>query len=60
MFLIVKTDSLLHAQKRRKLLRNSKNLRFKELYKPITPMVALSFCFVAGSIFLFLKYVVHV
>lgn len=42
--------------KRRKLLRNSKNLRFKEVYKPISPVVGASFIFVAGSIYLFLYY----
>jgi len=46
-------------KKRGKLLRNSKNLRFKEVYKPIEPMVLLSFAFVAGSIYLFLHYVVY-
>mmetsp|Transcript_1899 Transcript_1899/g.3508 ORF Transcript_1899/g.3508 Transcript_1899/m.3508 type:complete len:86 (-) Transcript_1899:39-296(-) len=54
-----KIPQLGHFNRRRKLLKNSNNLRFKAVYKPITPMVALSFCFVAGSIFLFLRYVVH-
>mmetsp|Transcript_10049 Transcript_10049/g.20528 ORF Transcript_10049/g.20528 Transcript_10049/m.20528 type:complete len:89 (+) Transcript_10049:174-440(+) len=42
--------------RRRRLLRNSKNLRFKEVYKPITPTVALCFIFVAGSIYGFLHW----
>jgi hypothetical protein len=47
------------SQKRRNLLKNSNNLRFKGLYKPIEPAVLISFLFVAGSILLFLRYVVH-
>ncbi|GMH73800.1 hypothetical protein TrVE_jg12161 [Triparma verrucosa] len=42
--------------KRRKLLRNSQNLRFKEVYKPIDAKVGAGFLFVAGSIYLFLYY----
>ncbi|GMI33546.1 hypothetical protein TrCOL_g11581 [Triparma columacea] len=47
-----------HLGRRRRLLRNSNNLRFKEVYKPITPTVAFCFLFVAGSIWAFLNYVV--
>ena len=44
---------------KRKLLKNSKNLRFKELHKPVEPIVILCFLFVAGGIWAFLHFVVH-
>ena len=45
---------------KRKLLKKSSNLRFRELHKPIEPIVVLCFLFVAGGIWAFLHFVVHV
>ena len=54
----VKVDpsSIGNFGKKIKALRNSKNLRFKELYHPPDPVVVIIFCSVCLSLYIYLTY----
>ena len=54
----VKVDpsSIGNFGKKIKALRNSKNLRFKEIYHPPDPVVVIIFCSVCFSLYIYLTY----
>jgi hypothetical protein len=44
-----------HLKKRGRMMRNSNNLRFKELYKPISSPVLIIFCAIVFFLYWFLR-----